>query len=91
MAKKKEVKIDRKLCKKCVYRGDSNVGGGSVYCNYAAITGTTCLRRDGNDVIDIRGEGPECLLYERGDKIVREKVTEENQIAYGRKLRGEWK
>lgn len=90
MAKKTQ-KFDPKKCKRCKYHGDGNVGGGAIYCNRTSILGETNLKRVGSEVIDIRGEGPECLLYEKGDKIIREKVTEENQIAYGKKLRGEWK
>lgn len=39
-----------------------------VNCNYAA-TGKTCLRKVGNEVIDIRGDGPKCHLFEKGKRI----------------------
>ena len=80
-------KIDKKFCRKCIYHGVGNISRSDIYCNYASIEGETCLKRDGSD---IRGDGPECNLYSQGERIIKEK-TVDNDIAYGRKLRGEWK
>lgn len=52
-------------CKKCKYHGQ--LQGSLIYCNYAAITGRTCLKREHKDIIDQRkGEANECLYYEKG-------------------------
>lgn len=79
-------KIDKKWCRKCKYHGTGSISGQIVYCNYCSIVGETCLKHDGSD---IRGDGPECNLYSKGERIIKEKAIED--IAYGRKLKGEWK
>lgn len=72
-------KFDKRKCSKCQYRGALST---MIYCNYASITGETCLKRNRNGSLrDIRGEGPGCLLYCRGEQILKEK--EDNQIYYG--------
>ena len=77
-------KFDKRKCSKCQYRGCLSTT--LTYCNYASITGETCLRRNRDGSLrDIRGEGPGCLLYCRGEQILKEK--EDNQIEYGRKRR----
>ena len=76
--------IDKKYCRKCQYRGCLSTS--LTYCNYASITGETCLKRNRDGSIkDSRGEGPGCLLYLKGDAILTEK--DDNQIAYGKKRR----
>lgn len=63
-------------CVKCIYHG-LGCGGYSVkinedehrpiYCNYAGVTGETCLKRDGDKVIDLRGDDyNHCKLYVKG-------------------------
>jgi hypothetical protein len=45
---------------------------GFVYCNFCGITGNTCMRHNPDDVhgyIDIRGDGPDCKLYEKGEMM----------------------
>lgn len=62
------MKHDKKQCRKCIYRGYLQAPQ-VVFCNYAAITDRTCLRREGKEVIDIRGEDHErCELFEEGKK-----------------------
>lgn len=71
---------DRKFnvnkCMKCQF----SVGvGGSCICNYAEITGNTCLRRaDNGKVFDIRGEEyNNCLKYVKGKRKRMEGVNEQ--------------
>ena len=62
------MKHNKKQCRKCIYRGNMQAPQ-VVFCNYAAITDRTCLRREGKEVIDIRGEDHErCELFEEGKK-----------------------
>ena len=38
-----------------------------VICYYAGLKGRACLRREGKEVVDARGEEyDKCKLYERG-------------------------
>lgn len=74
-----ETKFDRSKCRSCIYRG--RVSGGQQYikgerinnvcCNYAAITGNTCLKyNNAHKLDDIRGDNyDECKLYKKGKAI----------------------
>lgn len=72
-------KFDKTRCLSCVYRMDtSNVyqgdmpkgGKRSIICNYAGVTGHTCLKREGNRIIDQRGEDYKgCKLYKEGARL----------------------
>ena len=65
---KRTIKHSKKRCRRCIYRGNMQ-GPSLLFCNYAAVTDRTCLRREGNKVIDIRGEEYEqCKLFEEGIK-----------------------
>lgn len=67
------MKFNRKRCATCMYRSkytvtDSNLSS-TLHCNYACITGHTCLHREEcGTVQDRRGNDfDNCLLYEKGD------------------------
>lgn len=64
-------KFDKQRCASCIYRMESSLGynGTGLICNYAGVTGRTCLKRIGKDVVDIRGED-ECQLYKRGQRAM---------------------
>ena len=62
-------KYNKAKCKNCIYHTQgSGMGTALVLCNYAAVTGHTCLKRgDKGQTIDIRGEDRDhCLLYQSG-------------------------
>lgn len=64
-----KTKFNKAKCHTCIYRGGtSGMKANQLICNYAAITGKTCLRRgDKGDAVDIRGnDGENCRIYERG-------------------------
>lgn len=67
-------------CMKCCYHGTHPsmgqiVGRGRdafwVYCNYACVTGDTCLKKAGpHDSVDSRGNDPDnCKLFWEGEKL----------------------
>ena len=65
-------KFNKKKCHTCIYHGNtSGLTANQTICNYAAITGHTCLRRnDKGDPVDIRGnDGENCKIYENGKAI----------------------
>jgi len=73
-------KFDKHKCLKCVYHGNCGAGwhivdghgeGANVICNYATITGFTCLKRVARDELkDIRGEDfNNCKLYTEGKSL----------------------
>lgn len=73
-------KFNKEKCKKCIYRGYfSNTSNGkkNLYCAYHKCDmNETCLKRAAKgEIIDIRGEGPECKLYSEGSPIVLSKRT----------------
>ena len=71
----KTMKHNKKQCRKCIYRGNMQ-GPSLLFCNYAAITDRTCLRRKGKEVIDIRGEDHErCELFEEGKKPINDGLS----------------
>lgn len=58
-----------------------------VYCNVSA-TGNTCLEREGNKLVDRRGEDYDnCKLYVTDAKKEKEHI-ERKEIIFGRKLKG---
>ena len=74
-----KTKFDKHKCAKCRYRGmgcgASSIKVGSrmlaIYCNYC-ITGTTCLKADGKNVVDRRGKDyNNCKLFEEGPMLER--------------------
>lgn len=62
-------KFDKDRCKSCIYRMESTLGYNGLVCNYAGVTGHTCLKRIGKEVVDARGED-ECQLYKRGKRAM---------------------
>ena len=78
---KKKAKFDKQKCMQCKYhgrgmsgysarRGDTTV---AIFCDYATITGDTCIRRTPKGYTeDIRGEDfDNCRLFYPG-KVKRE-------------------
>lgn len=64
-----KTKFNKMKCKSCIYHGHtSGLHVSQIFCNYATVTGHTCLRRtDKGEVIDTRGnEKNYCRLYESG-------------------------
>lgn len=74
--------FDLKKCYKCKYHGEGISGGYSiklanshfvtVYCNYADITGKTCLAIDEEtgELYDRRGtNSKKCKFFEEGKKL----------------------
>ena len=63
-------KFDKSKCNKCKYRFRLSKGGGTTICNYAGVTGHTCLTREGKETIDRRGDDfSDCKLFERGARL----------------------
>lgn len=92
-------KFDKKKCLTCTYHGDG-VGycvripakGGTfthktVNCNYAGVTGETCLKpAPNNTIIDLRGDDYDnCKLYKEGKQI----TVELREMVLGKKRKGE--
>lgn len=77
-------KFNKKRCLECRYcgvgKGGFVVNGKSLFCDYATITNSTCLRRTRKgEVIDLRGSDYDnCLLYAPG------KVNKTKQLIVGR-------
>lgn len=86
----KPPKFNKKNCLKCIYRGvkeSTSLGApvtiknengeervAHVYCNYASITGETCIRltEDHKNTMDIRGKGPRCKMFKEGNSLSRD-------------------
>lgn len=69
---------NREMCSRCKYRGGAVDSPSLMFCNYAAITDETCLKRVGNQIIDIRGKDMnDCKLFDEGRPVVRRKEEEE--------------
>lgn len=76
---RKKAKFNKSKCLKCKYhykmsncfQGRTERGAYySVVCNYASITDHTCLTREGNRVIDRRGEDyNDCKLFQEGKPL----------------------
>lgn len=62
-------KFDKQRCASCIYRMESTLGYEGLVCNYAGVTGHTCLKRIGKEVVDARGE-EECKLYKKGQRAM---------------------
>lgn len=87
---RRKPKFNKKRCLECKYHG---FGHGyyvemkgkkyPVYCNYASITDSTCLKPlNSEESYDLRGEDYEnCLLFSSGDAIEEEKRPEEQEKA----------
>ena len=83
MKYKNKPKFDKRKCATCIYHTEQFQGYTviknnkhvSISCNYASITGTTCLTKgENNSVVDKRGNDyNNCMLYHEGRKIVPEK------------------
>lgn len=65
--------MNKKLCKKCKYHGKIS-GDVTIHCNYAGVTGETCIRRvNSKKSVDLRGDNKDtCLLFEE-DKPIKSK------------------
>lgn len=61
-------KFSKTKCKSCIYHRGGSQNKGAVYCNYASITGQTCLHRgEKGAVLDRRGtDYHNCQLYIKG-------------------------
>ncbi len=81
---KKSTKFNKEMCKQCRFHGRiSGVDTGTVFCNYASLTDSSCLYRKGSHIFDKRGNEPEnCKLYEEGTKI-RDKSNWQETICRG--------
>lgn len=89
----KKPKFSKHKCLTCCYHAENTTASYPtyrksghrvrVYCNYASITGHTCLQpAENNTVVDSRGEDyNDCKLYRQGAKI----ETEIDEIIIGRK------
>ena len=53
----------KRLCKKCKYC--KVISCGFPICDYANMTGQTCLHLERGRVVDSRGESPNCNLFEK--------------------------
>lgn len=92
-------KFDKKKCLTCIYHGegvgysvrvpnkDGTYSLKVVNCNYAGVTGETCLKpAPNNEVIDLRGDDYDnCKLYEEGEQI----TVELGEMILGKKRKGE--
>lgn len=71
--RKREMKFDKKKCKKCKYHRKFP-SGQFVFCNYASLTDQTCLKKVGKEIIDIRGDKFDgCKLFCEG-KAMDDKI-----------------
>ena len=71
-----KAKFDKNICIRCKYHGRGKQGFSakcgntytSVFCDYANITDSTCLKRTGKgEIIDMRGEDySDCKLFSPG-------------------------
>lgn len=71
-------KFNKRKCLKCKFHGNCGAGVGvkingasrGVICDYAGVTGNTCLTLDSSrHVIDIRGNDYDhCALYTKGER-----------------------
>ena len=82
---KSKPKFDKEKCLKCKYRNTYSQLGYSVrhtgkvvrvLCDYAVLTGVTCLKPDSNNtVVDMRGEDyNNCMLFSEGDRLEKDKT-----------------
>ena len=55
----------KRLCKKCKYC--KIICGGFPICDYGQMTGQTCLHIERGQIVDSRGESPNCNLFEKDD------------------------
>lgn len=72
-------KFDKSRCLKCVFRledtsgySTKNARGDTVtlVCNYAGVTGHTCLHTVGKKVVDKRGDDyNDCKLFKKGERL----------------------
>lgn len=72
-------KFSKQKCARCIYRGINGLGVPThvddktirVYCNFATITNSTCLRpTDNNKVYDLRGtDYNNCKLFVEGEML----------------------
>ena len=77
-------KFDKRKCLKCMYHGEGHIGYPvrvgdktiTVYCNYASVTGNTCLKqKNSHESYDTRGEiHDDCKLFVEG--VRKEDVNE---------------
>ena len=65
---------DKNICLKCRFRtrvgGDTSMRSITIHnvgCYYSAYSGRTCTRVVDGKVVDIRGDGPNCNVFEEGD------------------------
>ena len=75
-------KFSKKRCLRCKYHGLGHHGfvtcidgkGVNIYCNYATITGHTCLKPvSPHESVDLRGDDYyNCRLFSEG-KMIRER------------------
>ena len=64
---KPKYKFDKTKCRKCAYH---RVMQGFTICNYACVTGQTCLHKTKNGVEDSRGDDyNNCKLFVEGALI----------------------
>ena len=83
---KSKPKFDKAKCLKCKYRSTSfnnlsyavvcNNRVKHVLCDYANLTGVTCLKPGpNNSVVDMRGEDyNNCMLFSEGPRLDKEKT-----------------
>jgi len=59
-------KFSKTRCRKCIYHRGND---GNTYCNYASITGQTCLHRgEKGKILDRRGDDYyDCQLFVKGE------------------------
>ena len=70
---------NREMCSRCKYRGGSVDSPFTMFCNYAFIADETCLKRVGDQVIDIRGKDMnDCKLFEEGRPVIRRKEEDDD-------------
>lgn len=76
-------KFNKDKCAKCKFRFRSSFV--LIGCNYATVTGHTCLRKSADGtIIDIRGNNyNHCRLFEEGARIREQDYEDEEQGSGG--------
>lgn len=64
---------DKRKCAKCMYHAGKVGLSLGVYCNYAGITGKTCLHVENGKTTDRRGDG-DCALFHKGVAVVEDNM-----------------